>query len=114
MDQNAFLEIIRAHLQFIEWFAGGIGTAICTGATILFKYVLIPMRDSRIQADKNGLLMLARISEGIDSTKGHVIQVKENGGCRFEVAPSRIGPMQPAVAIGAAGKPEVVGVMPAH
>jgi hypothetical protein len=82
MDQ-AIVHLIEAHLHFMQWFASGIGVAIGSGATVIFKFILIPMRDSYVQQNLQTNLILTRIGENVDSTRSHMKELKEQGTCKY-------------------------------
>jgi hypothetical protein len=107
MDHSA-LELFRDHLEFMKWFMGAAGSGLLalltTGATITFRLILVPMRDSYLQTNADNArsrmehtLALNKICAAVDSTRSHikVIQSRRVRDCKYPDPPTAQLPMVP-------------------
>ena len=51
MDDNA-LQVLREHLDFVKWMIGGAASGLVLGSSIVYKTILIPMRDQYLLSAK--------------------------------------------------------------
>jgi len=83
MDDNS-IQILREHLDFVKWMIGGGAATMASGIVVLYKTILIPMRDSYNQKNVNDALILKSIADSLHEQTGRPVLT-----CRYSPSPDK-------------------------